>query len=182
MRLYHTSNQEVRSPDVSHGRKNADFGQGFYLTPDREFARRWARADAVVNEYELDEHGLSCCRFTRDVDWFTYIFQNRRAQDRLMVDFVAGPIANDTIYETFGIITSGLLRPEDALRLLRIGPEYRQIALKTEKAVHQLTWLSAERLSETEIAQYRQLVAEEDQTYQAMFAAEVERISGGGNT
>lgn len=53
MRLYHTSSVEIREPDITRGRKNADFGQGFYLTPDTDFARRWARADAVVNEMNL---------------------------------------------------------------------------------------------------------------------------------
>ena len=39
--LYHTGYQEIREPDIRHGRKNADFGQGFYLTPDRDFSVRW---------------------------------------------------------------------------------------------------------------------------------------------
>lgn len=43
MLLYHTGYQEIKSPDVFYGRKNADFGQGFYMTPDEEFARRWAK-------------------------------------------------------------------------------------------------------------------------------------------
>ena len=47
MRLYHTGAVEIREPDILRGRKNADFGQGFYLTPDMEFARRWARGDAA---------------------------------------------------------------------------------------------------------------------------------------
>ncbi|MBQ1368748.1 MAG: DUF3990 domain-containing protein [Firmicutes bacterium] len=38
MRLFHTSNMEIWEPDVVRGRKNADFGQGFYLTPDLDFA------------------------------------------------------------------------------------------------------------------------------------------------
>ncbi|MDC7301289.1 DUF3990 domain-containing protein [Agathobacter ruminis] len=29
-------------PDIHCGRKNADFGQGFYLTGDVDFAHRWA--------------------------------------------------------------------------------------------------------------------------------------------
>ena len=33
MTLYHTSYQIIREPDVRYGRKNADFGQGFYLSP-----------------------------------------------------------------------------------------------------------------------------------------------------
>lgn len=47
MKLYHTGNAEIRKPDIFLGRKNADFGQGFYLTPDVEFAHRWAAADRL---------------------------------------------------------------------------------------------------------------------------------------
>ena len=54
MKLYHTSSVEIREPDIHRGRKNADFGQGFYLTPDLEFAQKLAGADAVINEYELN--------------------------------------------------------------------------------------------------------------------------------
>ena len=65
MKLYHTSDQEIRKPDIHFGRKNADFGWGFYLTPDRAFTYRWARENAVVNEYELDEVGLDIHVFSR---------------------------------------------------------------------------------------------------------------------
>ena len=59
MILYHTGKVEIRTPDIHYGRRNADFGWGFYLTPDRDFTYRWARQDAVVNQYEFDETGLS---------------------------------------------------------------------------------------------------------------------------
>ena len=65
MKLYHTGDREIRYPDIHHGRKNADFGWGFYLTPDREFTCRWAGEHAVVNEYELDESELEIRRFSR---------------------------------------------------------------------------------------------------------------------
>ena len=45
---------------------------------------------------------------------------------------VIGPIANDTIFNTMGILSSGFLSPEEALELLRVGPAYTQVALKTE--------------------------------------------------
>ena len=32
MRLYHTGHMEIRNPDIHRGQKNADFGQGFYMT------------------------------------------------------------------------------------------------------------------------------------------------------
>ena len=79
MRLYHTGNIRIQVPDLHIGRKNADLGQGFYMTPDREFTYRWAGPESVVNEYELDESGLMIHRFTRSEAWFQYIFENRRA-------------------------------------------------------------------------------------------------------
>lgn len=172
MILYHTSSREIRNPDIHRGRKNADFGWGFYLTPDREFTYRWARENAVVNEYELDETGLEIHRFTRSVEWFNYIYQNRRIQDRLAADVVIGPIANDTIFDTLGIISSGYLQPEDALKLLLVGPEYTQAAIKTEKAVSQLRWIRSVKIERMD---KEQLKAEQD-AYMELFTREFKKI------
>ncbi len=176
MRIYHTGYQEIREPDVRYGRKNADFGQGFYLTADGDFARRWARerkgVQTVLNIYELDPEGLAVQRFQRDREWFDYIFRNRGGyEDRLRdIDVIIGPIANDTIYNTFGVLTSGLLEPETALQVLQLGPEYRQIVLKTEKAAGRLQWIGAEILSGEEIRQYRERVSQEEEAYQRQLA------------
>ncbi len=183
MRLYHAGFRTIKEPDVRHGRKNADFGQGFYLTSDPDFAHRWARErkgeETVVNTYELDTEGLTVHRFKRDAAWFDYIFSNRnREPDELAADVVFGPVANDTIYDTFGIITSGFLKPEDAMRLLLIGPEYHQVVLKTEKAAGKLKWLSSEVLSPDEVARYRAAAAKEEAEYQELFAEEFEKRKG----
>ena len=81
MRLYHTGYEEIREPDIHHGRKNADFGQGFYMTEDEEYASRWARERAgrktIMNTYELELEGLKVHRFERDAEWFEYIYNNR---------------------------------------------------------------------------------------------------------
>ncbi len=174
MKLYHTGRGEIRDPDIRRGRKNADFGQGFYLSPDKEFSYRWAGADAVINEYELDESGLLIHRFNRDEAWFSYIFRNRRAMDDLLADVVIGPIANDTIFETFGIISSGFLKPEDAMKLLLVGPEYTQVAVKTEKAVCQLRWIRSDRIARMEASRRK---AEQD-AYDASFARILQEILG----
>ncbi|MBQ6622073.1 MAG: DUF3990 domain-containing protein [Mogibacterium sp.] len=173
MRLYHTSDREIRKPDIHRGRKNADFGWGFYLSPDRDFTYRWARDNAVVNEYELEESGLTICRFSRSPEWFEYIFYNRRLQDRVEADVIIGPIANDTIFDTLGILSSGYLKPEDALRLLMIGPEYTQVAVKTELAAARLRWIGAERIERAD----KETMREEQEAYQRCFAEEMERIA-----
>ncbi len=173
MKLYHTGKTEIRLPDIHRGRKNADFGQGFYLTPDREFTYRWAGKDAVVNEYELDESGLEIYRFSRTEDWFEYIFYNRRAVDRISADVVIGPIANDTIFDTLGVISSGFLKPGEAMQLLMIGPEYIQAAVKTEKAVSQLRFIRSERITRLDESIRRA----EEKAYQTAFAEVMLKIT-----
>ncbi len=167
MKLYHTGTAEIKRPDLSRGRRNADFGQGFYLSPDLDFSRRWASADAVLNEYELDEGGLTIIRFERGEEWFRFIFGNRRGIDGSDADVIIGPIANDTIFDSFGILTSGLLREEDAMKLLMAGPEYIQVALKTEKAAEKLRWIRSEKIGKLDAAVRKA----EQERYDAEFSA-----------
>lgn len=62
MLIYHGSNSEIRNPDLRHGWKGNDFGQGFYCFESAELAMEAASKlllDGVVNEYELDTDGLN---------------------------------------------------------------------------------------------------------------------------
>ena len=172
MILYHTGEREIKDPDIHYGRKNADFGWGFYLTPDKDFTYRWAKENAVVNKYELNESGLDIHTFLRDESWFSYIFDNRRLRDGLTADVVIGPIANDTIFDTLGILSSGYLDPDIALKLLLVGPEYKQVVIKTEKAVKNLRFIGSERI---EKISGQQLKLEQD-AYQEAFAKECEKV------
>ena len=180
MRLYHAGFLTIERPDVRYGRSNADFGQGFYLSNSEEFARRWAKQrrgfDTVLNIYELNTEGLGIKRFTRDTEWFDYIFSNRSAKPDIYpeYDVIIGPIANDTLYDTWGVITSGLLDKKLALELLQIGVSYTQIVLKTEKAASRLRFLSSEVLDPESLIPYQKAVKDEEKAFQQQFA---ERLS-----
>ena len=171
--LYHTGFQEIRKPDIHLGRANADFGPGFYLSPDEAFSRRWARSlkgrDTWLNAYRLQTDDLAVKTLKRDEAWFEYIYSNRSGgRDSLAAyDVITGPIANDTLYDTWGITTSGLLKPSDALRILSVGPAYVQTVLKTEKAAARLCFVSARILPEEEISGCRALVRQEEAAYQS---------------
>ncbi len=173
MKLYHTGRTEIIEPDIRYGRKNADFGQGFYLTPDVDFAYRWAVDNAILNEYELEEEGLTIKRFERDEAWFDYIFNNRRAKDTIEADVVIGPIANDTIFETYGIISSGFLQPAEAMKLLMIGPLFTQVAIKCDKAAAQLHFVKSKRIERLDSAQK----TEEQHRYAEEFSRVLDEIS-----
>ncbi|MCR5156196.1 MAG: DUF3990 domain-containing protein [Butyrivibrio sp.] len=171
IKVYHAGYFEIPQPDIHRGRINADFGQGFYVTADYEFAGGWAREKTgekiYINFYELDEEGLDILEFNRDADWFRYVFSNRRSMPDVHAgkDLVIGPIANDTIYNTMGIMTSGFLSDEEALKLLCVGPLYRQIVLKTQKASDRLRFVKAEELSEEVIRKNIKRVKTEEDEY-----------------
>ena len=185
MRLYHVGYQEIPEPDIHHGRKNADFGQGFYLTADRAFGERWAKPSRGmlphVNIYDLQTEGLKIRYLERDAEWFSYIYGNRHLEPDILADYdvIIGPIANDTIYDVLGITTSGILSREDSLQLLLIGPLYRQITIKTEKAASQLTFLSAEVLAPEQTDAYKDILRKEQEEFQALFAEKMLEIMGG---
>ena len=174
MLLYHGSNTDIKEINLAMCRPYKDFGQGFYLTTDHDFAERWASEDAYINEYELDIEGLTIIKLERDQEWFEYIFENRRARDNKTADVIMGPIANDTIFDTLGIISSGFLKAEQMLKLLTIGPLYHQVAVKTEKAKNQLKWHSADNVKiDVKIKDMRRREQEE---YQKLFAARMLEI------
>lgn len=66
MILYHGSNQEILTIDLSKSRPHKDFGQGFYLTGHKDQAQKMAEQKVIqyggiptVNTYELDEANLT---------------------------------------------------------------------------------------------------------------------------
>lgn len=177
--LFHTGFSEIRTPDLTVGRKNADFGQGFYLSDNEEFSRRWARTrrgmETYLNRYELDPTGLLIKRFSRDGAWFDYIFANRMGKADALAgyDVIVGPIANDTLYDTWGVLTSGLIGRETAIELLSVGPAYEQTVIKTEKAAAALRFTEAVVLPPEEIAAYRETVRQEEADFQEAFARQI---------
>ena len=48
MKLYHGTNADIETIDLSQGLRHKDFGQGFYATPDKTTAIRMAKK----KEYE----------------------------------------------------------------------------------------------------------------------------------
>ncbi|MCR5770379.1 MAG: DUF3990 domain-containing protein [Butyrivibrio sp.] len=183
MYLYHTGFEEIKVPDIHVGRKNADFGQGFYLSTDLDFSRRWARIrkdrSTYINSYELDLENIKVLKFERDAKWYEYINNNRNNKTDIYADYdvIIGPIAIDTIYDMYGITTSGFISADDALKILSIGPVYTQVTLKTENAVKALKFLSSEIVDSEIVSSYRALVAKEEDEFQKEFAKVMEEIN-----
>ena len=151
MILYHTSDRVIQSPDIHHGRKNADFGWGFYLTPDYKTAVRMAQKKArlfggtpTLITYELDEaflqSDLKIKRFPEKacVEWFLFVDANRDRKNTEPIhdyDIVIGPIANDGVVLQLTNYREGIYSPEEAARLLQDRYLDQQYYFGTERAV-----------------------------------------------
>ena len=48
MRVFHSGYDEIRIPDIHRDRINADFGRGFYLSDNGEFAGKWTRRQMAI--------------------------------------------------------------------------------------------------------------------------------------
>lgn len=176
MKLFHTSFSIVENPSITEGRANADFARGFYFSDDEEFSKRWARRrkgmTTFLNSYELDEEGLNIKTLNQDEEWYDYIFANRMGKPDSLSDYdvIIGPIANDTLYDTWGMLTSGVLDKSDCLKCLKIGNVYQQIVIKSEKALHALHFKGAIELDASKVQEYKDAVAREEEKFQQEFA------------
>ena len=148
MILYHGSNIAVQEPQLNKGRKELDFGQGFYTTSDFEQAVSWARrttrirrsGQACVTSYAIDNSSLqtlSMHRFSEpDFAWLEYVTANRRgnpAKDEW--DVVIGPVANDQTFPTILLYLDGFLDADAAIARLLPQKLKDQYVFKTEKAL-----------------------------------------------
>lgn len=86
MILYHGTNTDIESIDLSRSLNHKDFGKGFYLTPERETAIRMATkkarlfgGQATLISYEFNEAALQSELKVKvfpeeaTVEWFLFV-------------------------------------------------------------------------------------------------------------
>lgn len=139
MILFHGSSISVPQPDISKGRKNLDFGQGFYLTELQAQAEAWAGIIAsrkgrevlpIVSKYEFDiesaiEFGARTKRFAAyDMEWLDYVVSCRNGRDAATeFDIVEGGVANDNVIDTVEDYEKNVITAQQALGQL----QYKQV-------------------------------------------------------
>lgn len=152
MILYHGSNVDIESIDLSRSSVGKDFGCGFYLTASKEQAERMGRRRArlyggemVVSSFEFDEKaareaGMNIKVFeSYSKEWADFILANRKNDTRTQIhdfDIVHGPIANDDVGYQIRRLLAGLITFETFLNELKFkeGVTY-QYFFATERSV-----------------------------------------------
>lgn len=148
MKLYHGSNVEVKEPKILVGRRNLDFGQGFYTTSDFIQAEKWALSvtnrrgtgEPVVSIYEFDETALGELAIhefhSPDENWLHFVAENRTdTYYGIEYDFIKGPVANDNTLPVLNMYVSGFIDEEFAIKRLLPQKLKDQYVFKTERAV-----------------------------------------------
>ena len=82
--IYHGSEKIVEQPIFGEGKKNNDFGLGFYCTLSEELAKEWAVSslrDGFANRYTLDSEYLNILNLNSPeytiLNWIAVLVEHR---------------------------------------------------------------------------------------------------------
>ena len=148
--LFHGSFLAVPQPLTNVGRRELDFGPGFYVTQLRDQAVRWARrvcviraivTPPVISAYEFDEALLpSDARrliFQHyDREWLDFIVASRRGDNPWEeYDIIEGGVANDHVIDTVEDYYAGRITAEQAIGQLRFAKPTHQMCIRRQTFV-----------------------------------------------
>ena len=144
--VYHGGTEIVKHPDCKCGRRNLDFGQGFYVTDIRKQAEDWAKLMAdrrkmtpVLNRYRLNRDAIMAkehCKLFKayDEDWLEFIVASRQGQPVAKAfDYIEGGVANDRVVDTVNLYMAGLMDKATALRRLSEHQPNNQMCLLNQE-------------------------------------------------
>lgn len=151
MILYHGTNEDIETIDLTKGLRHKDFGKGFYVTPDKATAIRMAKkkarlfgGTATLITYEMDDtvflSDLKIKIFPENacVEWLLFVDANRDRKNETPIhdfDIVIGPIANDGVVLQLTNYREGIYSPEEVARLLQDRYLDQQYYFGTERAL-----------------------------------------------
>lgn len=155
MLVYHGSNCDIDEICLTKGSRYKDFGQGFYVTPDIETARRMAAKKAnlrggtpVVISYEFDETvltsgELNVLRFPEKAtaEWIHFIDNNRNRRNEYhphSYDLIMGPIADDGVALQLGRLRAHADSAESIAIDLQDAYLDQQICFSTKQSLQYL--------------------------------------------
>ena len=158
MILYHGSYMVVEKPQLIEQNRFLDFGYGFYTTTNREQAEGFAKkvivrrgGKPIVNIYEFDENthmNLFVKKFASpDGEWLDFVSEHRNGTyNGAKYDIVIGAVANDDVYRTLQVYSSGLLSKEQALEALKVKKLFNQYVFATEKSLSFLKFVGSKEI------------------------------------
>ena len=158
--IYHGSKHVVETPVFGEGRKNNDFGLGFYCTESNDLAKEWAVSslrDGFSNRYTLDTEFLNILKLNSPeytiLNWMAVLVEHRlfsiktpvarRAKAYLIehfginvnaYDLITGYRADDSYFDFAEAFLNNGITVEQLARAMRLGKLGEQIVIKSKFA------------------------------------------------
>ena len=177
MIIYHGSEKRVEKPLFGYGKKENDYGQGFYTTEIMELAKEWSASgirDGYLNTYDLCMDGLRILDLNDDhwniLNWLSVLAEhrvfdiplNRKSNFDYLIDnfhvdissydLIRGYRADDSYFS----MAKAFIRNDITLSQLKKGMYLGELGiqwcLKSEKAFSQISFISAEQVP---LSEYR---------------------------
>ncbi|MBR3954023.1 MAG: DUF3990 domain-containing protein [Clostridia bacterium] len=170
MTVYHGSRQIVENPTFGKGKKNNDFGFGFYCTQNEDLAKEWAVSslhNGFANRYSLDTEHLTVLNLNNSdytiLNWIAVLVEHRlfaiktpvanRAKRYLVdnfginvnaYDIITGYRADDSYFDYAEAFLNNSITVEQLARAMQLGKLGEQIVVKSQFAFSKLRFEGAE--------------------------------------
>lgn len=164
--IYHGSEKIVEQPIFGEGKKNNDFGLGFYCTLSEELAKEWAVSslrDGFANRYTLDFEYLNILNLNSPeytiLNWIAVLVEHRlfsiktpvaRRAKRYLIenfsinvnayDLIIGYRADDSYFDYAESFLNNGISVEQLARAMQLGKPGEQIVLKSKFAFSNLKY------------------------------------------
>ena len=164
--IYHGSEQVVEVPTFGLGRKNNDFGLGFYCTESEDLAKEWAVSslrNGFANRYTLDTEYLNILNLNSPdytiLNWIAVLVEHRlfsiktpvaRRAKRYLIDnfglnvnaydLITGYRADDSYFDYAESFLNNGISVEQLARAMRLGKLGEQIVLKSKFAFDRIRY------------------------------------------
>ena len=164
--IYHGSNRIVDAPVFGEGKKNNDFGLGFYCTKSNELAKEWAVSslrDGFSNRYTLDSEYMNILNLNSPdftiLNWIAVLVEHRifsiktpvarKAKQYLIdhfsvnvnaFDLIIGYRADDSYFDYAEAFLNNGITVEQLARAMKLGKLGEQIVIKSQFAFSKIKY------------------------------------------
>ena len=200
--IYHGSKQIVEVPTFGLGRKNNDFGLGFYCTESNDLAKEWAASslrDGFSNRYTLDTEYLNTLNLNSPnysiLNWIAVLVEHRlfsiktpiarRAKQYLIehfginvnaFDLIVGYRADDSYFDFAEAFLNNAITIEQLSRAMRLAKLGEQIVLKSQFAFSKIKFEGFEAARKDKFYVLRK--ARDDDANQTYMDIQEEEVDG----
>lgn len=180
IKIYHGSEKNIIKPIFGEGKKNNDFGLGFYCTKDINLAKEWAVSslkDGFANKYILNIEYLKILNLNSSeytiLNWIAILVEHRlfslkspvaqRAKKYLIDNFginvnaydvIIGYRADDSYFDYAESFLNNSITVEQLAKAMKLG---EQIVIKSQYAFSCLTYDWFEIAKKEEFYEYRKV-------------------------